>query len=78
LETSKKLKPFKIFLKYLNLLQQVFVINLTTLAYIFMVIQAIMKPGVCTVVYPLAIFGYALLQETRPPKQFWYLVLFYT
>ena len=73
-----KIKWTRLILKYINLLLEVMTINLEKLAYIFMIVQSIIKPGICTVVYPISIFGYALLHETRPPKQYWYFILGYT
>jgi hypothetical protein len=27
--------------------------------------------GIISIPYPIAVFGYALLEETRPRKEFW-------
>lgn len=48
------------------------------LAYIFMLIETVRSPGIITVVYPLSVFGYALMEETRPRRYFWYFVMLYT
>jgi hypothetical protein len=34
--------------------------------------------GLISLVYPIAIFGYALLEETRPSKEFWSYIRIYT
>jgi hypothetical protein len=47
-------------------------------AYIFMLVETIVSPGILTLVYPLSVFGYALMEETRPRRYFWYLIMLYT
>lgn len=34
--------------------------------------------GLISIFYPIAVFGYAMLEETRPRKEFWWVVLIYT
>ena len=40
--------------------------NTAGLAYFFMVLCMYRNASILSVVYPLAVFGYALIQETRP------------
>jgi hypothetical protein len=34
--------------------------------------------GIISVAYPIMVFGYAMLEETRPRKEFWNIVRVYT
>lgn len=34
--------------------------------------------GLFGIIYPFAVFGYALVEETRPGRMFWRFFLFYT
>jgi len=34
--------------------------------------------GLLYMVYPLSIFGYALLEESKPTSRFWFFVIMYT
>lgn len=34
--------------------------------------------GLLVIIYPFAVFGYALVEETRPGRKFWRFILFYT
>ena len=43
-----------------------------------MLVETMYDPGLVTLVFPFAIFGYALLEESRPKKQFWYFIMAYT
>ena len=43
-----------------------------------MLVTAMVNPGIITLVYPFAVFGYAIFEETRPPKWFWHFILMYT
>lgn len=42
-----------------------------------MLIATLTNGGYLYIVYPVAIFGYALLLEERPGKWFWYGMLMY-
>ena len=52
--------------------------NLEKFAYIFMIIATIVNPGILTLIYPFSIFGYALLEETRPNEGYWNFIMGYT
>lgn len=64
--------------RYLRLLQQVIITNWDKISYLSMILTAMVNPGLLTLVYPFAVFGYALFEETRPAKGFWYFIMFYT
>ena len=67
-QVETHIKPKKMLLKYLKLMQQIFWSNLDAIVYFLMIYNSILKPGLLTIVYPISIFGYALLEETRPKK----------
>jgi len=52
--------------------------NTQKLAYFFMLLSIFTNAGLISIVYPLAVFGYALLEETRPSKLFWRIMLYYS
>lgn len=37
-----------------------------------------MNAGIISLPYPIAVFGWALLEETRPGKTFWSFIRYYT
>lgn len=43
-----------------------------------MIISMIVNAGIISIGYPFLVFGFALLEETRPSKSFWNKVLYYT
>ena len=43
-----------------------------------MVVSHMLNAGIVSIVYPFAVFGYALMEETRPGKKFWEFMLKYT
>ena len=89
-----KLKQFeevlqtKLFKKYLTTgyfiqyiiiyLQAFFINNFNWICFFFMILDHIVSASVVTLVYPLSIFCYALLEYPRPTKTYWILVLYYT
>ena len=69
---------WKMVAKYFELAQYMVVTNMDVVAYLSMLIVAALNPGVLTLMYPFAVFGFALLEETSPPKTFWHLMMLYT
>jgi len=43
-----------------------------------MMVSMYINAGVIVIVYPFAVFGFALLEESRPGKTFWRFMLFYS
>ena len=62
----------------LKLIWHMVLSNLDFISYAFMMWSTVAAPGFLTMVYPLSVFGYAALEETRPRKTFWYFIIFYT
>ena len=52
--------------------------NTQNLVYLSMIMSMYMNAGLISIVYPIALFGYALIEETRPRKQFWVVIRVYT
>jgi hypothetical protein len=43
-----------------------------------MLVNFTAAPGLLSLVYPIAVFGYAMIEETRPSKTFWRSMLYYS
>ena len=52
--------------------------NTQPLIYFFMIASMYTNAGLISLPYPIAVFGYALLEETRPRYEFWGWVRNYT
>ena len=52
--------------------------NTHNLIYIFMILNMFNNAGLISLVYPVSVLGYALLEENRPRKEFWSFVRVYT
>jgi hypothetical protein len=52
--------------------------NFYNLAYFFMILSMYWNAGLISLGYPIAVFGYALIEETRPGKKFWTIMIVYT
>lgn len=46
--------------------------------YMSMIFSMYQNAGIISLPYPLSVFGYAMLEETRPRKEFWRYVRWYT
>ena len=72
-QTKKKLCK-----RYAIEFYKILVSNSEILCYFWMLMCSFTKPGVLYMVYPLLIFGYAILEEQKPGRYFWFFVIFYT
>lgn len=58
-------------------LLEAFISNAKFFAFFFMVLSMLLEGSLLCLPYPLAIFGYALLEEQRPKRWFWdYLIIY--
>ena len=60
------------------LLLHILLSNSALFCYLFMVICMIMNGSILSLVYPISIFIYALLEEKRPGRYYWLVILYYT
>ena len=74
----------KYFLKWYlvkNILKDLITIILNKfywICYLFMIINHMVNASIISIVYPLSIFCYALLQNPRPSKRYWRICYIYT
>ena len=59
-------------------IQALFINNFTWVCYFFMILSHMMSSSLITLIYPLSIFCYALLEYPRPRKNYWMGCLIYT
>ena len=52
--------------------------KISYLIYLMMIYSTFENAGLITIIYPFMIFGWALLNETRPSKFFWQILKFWT
>lgn len=71
-------KMHTIIYEYLKLVSKILVSNTAIFCYIFMILAHIFNGSLLSAVYPLSIFIYALLEETRPKKWYWLFLILYT
>ena len=78
----------KLFQKYLKTSYQIkhilfylfvlFINNFTWVCYFLMILDHMVSSSLVTLIYPISIFCYALLEYPRPKKTYWIFILFYT
>ena len=59
-------------------IQAIFINNFTWVCYFFMILDHMKSSSIITLIYPLSIFCYALLEYPRPKKNYWIACLIYT
>jgi hypothetical protein len=71
-------RPWSMMFKLVETWYYMIVSNTQNLIYLCMIFSMFENAGLISLVYPIAVFGYALLEETRPRKEFWNFVRVYT
>jgi len=59
------------------LLEMVFTYS-SSIAYFFMILSMIIDAGFISVLYPISLFAYALMEEERPGKTYWQIIIVYS
>jgi hypothetical protein len=77
-ETKEFVKFSRIWVSLLGVIPRALISNAATFAYIFMILSMCWNAGFISILYPLAVFGYALMEEARPSKYYWIFITFYT
>ena len=88
LKYIEELFDTKLFKKYLKTsyqirqillyLQSLFINHFTWICYFFMIVNHMANGSLISLVYPLSIFCFALLEYPRPKKSYWMLCLIYS
>ena len=88
IEYIQELFDTKLFKRYLKTgyllehiflhIQSLFINNFTYVCYFFMILAHMMSSSIITLVYPLSIFCYAIIEYPRPRKNYWIACLIYT
>jgi len=77
-EAEKAMSLVKMLLSLYILLINMILSNTEFFCYLTMIICMIMNGSILSLVYPISIFIYALLEEKRPRKGYWLFILNYT
>lgn len=77
-ETKEFVKFSRIWITLVGVYPKALISNAATFAYLFMILSMCWNAGFISILYPLAVFGYALMEEARPSKYYWSFITFYT
>ena len=77
-KTEKATKGLKVISEFFSLLFHIIVSNTVFIWYIIMITAHIMNGSFISMFYPFSIFIYALLEERRPKKKYWIVVIYYS
>ena len=77
-ETKEFVKFSRIWITLVGVYPKALISNASTFAYLFMILSMCWNAGLISILYPLAVFGYALIEEARPSKYYWDFITFYT
>ena len=71
-------RPGNMVMRYIETICYMTISNTQLLIYFSMIMSMYQNAGILSLPYPIVVFGYALIEETRPKKQFWRFVRLYT
>jgi hypothetical protein len=71
-------RPWQMVIHYFETIFYIMISHTQNFIYFSMILSMYMNAGIISIFYPISIFGYALLEETRPRKYFWTIVRRYT
>jgi len=71
-------RPFSMFIRYIETIFHILISQSQNLVYFAMILSMYENAGLVSLFYPIAVFGYAILEEKRPKKSFWIMVRKYT
>jgi hypothetical protein len=77
-ETSDFIRFQRIFIAILEAIPKALLSQSAAISYLFMILSMILNAGLVSIIYPFAVFGYALMEEGRPGKWFWTMMSYYT
>lgn len=76
--TMRFSKFSKVINAYLRLLIEIFVTYSDSVCYILMIVSMMKNAGLISILYPMVVFGYALMEEVNPRKRIWYSLMVYS
>lgn len=71
-------RPASMMHKLLETFFYIIISNTQNLIYLSMMFSMYANAGILSIVYPISLFGYALIEETRPRKEYWVFIRSYT
>lgn len=71
-------RPMSMFHKLLETFFYMLISNTQNLMYLSFIYSMFQNAGLFGLIYPLSMFGYALMEETRPRKEYWEFIYKYT
>lgn len=71
-------RPLAMLQRLMETIFYMIISNTQGMVYFGMILSMYINAGVLSLVYPFLVFGYALLEENRPRKEFWNFVRSYT
>lgn len=75
---GKATKAYKLLAAYSHLVAHIILSNSAFVCYLLMIVAMIMNGCIISLVYPVSVFIYALLEEKRPNKKYWQFIVMYT
>lgn len=76
--TQDQLRFSKIVTAYIRLMFEIVATYSDSICYILMIVSMMKNAGLISIMYPLVVFGYSLMEEINPRKRIWYILMIYT
>ena len=76
--TQDQLRFSKIVRAYIRLMLEILASHSDSICYILMIVSMMKNAGLISILYPMVVFGYSLMEEINPRKRVWYMLMIYT
>lgn len=76
--TQEQIRIAKIISGYIRLMFEIIATYSDSICYILMIVSMMKNAGLISILYPLIVFGYSLMEEINPRKRIWYMLMIYT
>ena len=76
--TQEQTKFWRMLRQYIRLISEILVTYSDSVCYILMIASMMKNAGLISILYPIFVFGYALMEEINPGKKVWYILMIYT
>jgi hypothetical protein len=76
--TQDQLRFSKIVSAYIRLMFEIIATYSDSICYILMIVSMMKNAGLISILYPLVVFGYSLMEKINPRKRIWYMLMIYT
>jgi hypothetical protein len=71
-------RPWALTIRLIETIFYIWISQTQNLIYLSMIFSMFQNAGLISIIYPIMVFGFGLIEEVRPKKEFWRIIRLYT